>query len=50
MIKKDISAMPYRRQELPSVFPAKNIEDEVTVTVPAEDRIEWSSMILSILT
>ncbi len=42
MIEKDFSRTPYKRQEQQSVVVAKNIEDEVTVTVPAEDRIGWS--------
>ncbi len=39
MIKKDFSHM---QQKLPSVVVAENIEDEVTLTVPAEDRIGWN--------
>ncbi len=42
MIEKDFSRTPYKRQEQQSVVVAESIEDEVTVTVPAEDRIGWN--------
>ncbi len=34
--------MPYRRQQQQSVVVAENIEDKVTVTVTAKDRIGWN--------
>ena len=42
MIEKELSCTPYKIQEQQSVVVAESIKDEVTVTVPAENRIGWN--------